>query len=176
MRQQNHPTFWKNECGKIRELISQGNTVEQVGNLYKVSKQRIFQVMTKFGIQTPIKKRKNFLRDKPSKYYWLNKMLTQKRIPKPERLRILETLVIPDVCPMLGLVLDYEGGSLGTPGWGRPEHAPSLDQIQPSKGYFLENIQILSWRANRIKNDGTPDELLKIGTYMKNLNNTSLQV
>ena len=174
MRKYKHPTFWKLECDKIKHWLQQGYTVEDIGNEYGVSKQRIFQVMTKFGIKTTLKIRKNFLRDKPSKYYWLNHMLSHKKIPKQERLIILETLNIPDVCPILGLVLDYDGGNLGNPGWGRFENSPSLDQIIPGKGYNLENIQILSWRANRIKNDGTPEELIKIGTYLQQLNNTSL--
>lgn len=35
----------------------------------------------------------------------------------------------------------------------------SLDRIDSSKGYIKGNVWVISLRANRIKNDSTPDEL-----------------
>jgi hypothetical protein len=52
------------------------------------------------------------------------------------------------------------------PGKAR-DYGPSLDRIDSSKGYELHNIQVISWRANRIKNDATPEELRMLADYME---------
>ncbi len=67
--------LWQNEIENIEAMLSLGLPMSLIGNKYGVSRQRLYQVMTKFGIQTPIRDKKNFLRDKEPKYYWLNKML-----------------------------------------------------------------------------------------------------
>ena len=158
---------WKKEVNNIVELLKT-KTVEQVGMHYGVTKQRMYQVMQKFGIETEVRKRKSFLANKSPKYYWLNNMLVRKKIKKQDRLELLETLEIPDFCPMLNIKLNYLGGEGG--GWnGRSDNSPSIDQIRPSEGYTKDNIQIISWRANRIKNDATPEELVKISQFMQNL-------
>ena len=156
---------WQLQIDNIKEYLKQGLTLEQVGIKYGVSKQRVYQVCTKFNIQTPFRARKSFLKDKPPKYYWLNKTLTHKGVNKQERLDILEKLSIPDTCPVLGTTLNYEGTGQG-PGYTRTENSPSLDQIKPGEGYYLDNIAIISWRANRIKNDGTANEHQLIANYI----------
>jgi len=158
---------WVDRVEDITARIDRGETVEEVGNVYGVSKQRIYQVMTKFGISTKVQKRDNFLRGKEPKYYWLNHMLTRKEVSRVDRLVLLETLVVPDYCPMLGCRLKYEG--TGMSGWSRQDDAPSLDRIDSSIGYVSDNVQIISWRANRIKNDSTPEELMLIASYMQKL-------
>ena len=95
--------LWKNEIGNIEYLLSIGKTIKEIGDNYSVSKQRIYQVMEKFGLSTINRKKSNFLRDKGIKYYWLNRILVNKFISKPERRELLESLNVPDVCPMLGI-------------------------------------------------------------------------
>ena len=63
----------------------------------------------------------------------------------------VEDIVIPEVCPVLGIPINI---SLGR-GRRQPD-SPSLDKFYPEKGYVKGNIQVISWRANRIKSDGTP--------------------
>ena len=158
-------TVWKEEIETIKNLLKEGISITEIGNNYGVSKQRIYQVMSKFGLETNIYKRKNFIRDLPPKYYWLNKMLCKKGLSSKDRLELLQTMKIPDKCPALGIELDYEGS--GGNGWrGRSENSPSIDRINSNIGYNKNNIQILSWRANRIKNDSTPEELLLIYKYL----------
>ena len=64
----------------------------------------------------------------------------------------LADIVIPDKCPVLGipLVADYTKRTDGT---------PSVDKIIPELGYVKGNIVIVSWRANRLKNDASLSEL-----------------
>jgi hypothetical protein len=157
-------TVWKNELSNIQQLSDDGWTLDAIGDEYGVSRQRIYQVFTKFGLSTPIKTRKNFLKDQSPAVYWLNTKLTNKKVNKEDRLYLLKNLELPEKCPILDYVLKYEG----TGGY-RDETCPSLDRIDSSKGYEIGNLQVISWRANRIKNDATPEELQKIANYMNKI-------
>ena len=67
----------------------------------------------------------------------------------------------PDYCPALGIKLDYTGED-------RTENSCSFDRLDPSKGYVKGNVYVISWRANRIKNNGTSAEHRGIAEYMDN--------
>lgn len=71
-----------------------------------------------------------------------------------------EDIVFPETCPILGIPLIFSEG-------GRTNNTPSIDRIIPEKGYVKGNIEVVSWRANRIKNDASLEELEKIVAYMK---------
>ena len=158
---------WNPELEAIAQMLVEGLDAKEIGEHYGVSKQRIYQVLQKWGLRTPQRLRATFLDGKPPKYYWLNRMLSTKKVPRAERMQILENLEIPDYCPVFGIELNYDGCSGETGFHGRKENSPSLDQIYPGKGYTLDNLQIISWRANRIKNDATPEELLQLAEYMR---------
>jgi hypothetical protein len=66
----------------------------------------------------------------------------------------------PTRCPILDCVLDYP--SLNT---GLQYNTPSLDRIDNSLGYVPGNVQIVSHRANKLKNDATLAELQKLGEW-----------
>jgi len=57
-------------------------------------------------------------------------------------------------CPLLGLELTYKKGDNTT-----PKNYATLDRIDSSKGYEEGNVQILSYRANTLKNDATIEEM-----------------
>ena len=74
-----------------------------------------------------------------------------------------ETLepLIPEYCPVFGTKLDFK-----TLGKGRANpNKPSIDRIDLSKGHTLDNIVVVSWRANDLKADGTPEELMKLAIF-----------
>lgn len=78
----------------------------------------------------------------------------------------VEDIVIPEVCPMLGIPLFFiESGTIE----GKNPNSPSVDRIIPVLGYVKGNILICSWRANQIKSDATSEELMKIATFLKSL-------
>lgn len=67
--------------------------------------------------------------------------------------------VIPDECPILKIPLKR--------GIGHPtDNSPSLDRVVPELGYTKENVRIISYRANRIKNDSSLDEVLSVASYI----------
>lgn len=69
---------------------------------------------------------------------------------------------IPKTCPVLGIPIITHIGKFNP-------NAPSIDRIDSTKGYTKENIQIISWRANRIKNDATIEELTAVIKYLEGM-------
>lgn len=67
----------------------------------------------------------------------------------------------PDECPALGIKLRYEAQSDRS-----ADDVPTIDRINSSLGYVRGNVQILSRKANRIKNDGSPEEVMMVAVYM----------
>lgn len=65
-------------------------------------------------------------------------------------------------CPVLGI--PYTTG-IGAGGKALPG-SRSLDRIEPSDGYTQGNVQVISWRANNLKSDGTPQELMMVANYV----------
>lgn len=75
---------------------------------------------------------------------------------------------IPLYCPVLGIELKKR--RLGTFGKFRDDNSISLDRINPNLPYlrkYRSNLRIISWRANRLKSNGTPDEFEKLARYMR---------
>jgi len=65
-----------------------------------------------------------------------------------------EDITIPETCPLLGIELVCHRGG------GRNQgNSPSLDRIDPTKGYIKGNVWVISNRANTLKNDATIQEL-----------------
>lgn len=58
-------------------------------------------------------------------------------------------------CPLLGIELSYDKYTNNI----APDNYASLDKIDPNKGYVVGNVQIVSFRANTLKNSATLDEL-----------------
>lgn len=71
----------------------------------------------------------------------------------------VEDIIIPDVCPILKIPLFVQGGKVGP-------NSPSLDRIIPDKGYIPENIQVISYLANTMKNNATPEQLLNFAKWV----------
>lgn len=67
----------------------------------------------------------------------------------------------PEFCPALGIKLRYEAQRSRS-----ADDAPTIDRIDSSLGYVRGNVQILSRKANRIKNDGSPEEVMRVAVFM----------
>jgi len=74
-------------------------------------------------------------------------------------------IVIPERCPILGITLDPE--RRGTLNRRARDNAPSIDRIDPRKGYTPDNIMVISYRANVLKNSALPEEIYKIAEFMR---------
>jgi len=74
-----------------------------------------------------------------------------------------EDIIIPEFCPVLGIPLFVR---LSSGGDGKNPNNPSLDRIDSSKGYVKGNVQIISWRANDLKKNGTLEEFKKLVEFL----------
>jgi hypothetical protein len=74
----------------------------------------------------------------------------------------LEDIEIPDVCPILGTRLD--GSSKKPPMINTT--APSIDRLDPSKGYTKDNVRIICARANSLKGNATASQSIAIALYV----------
>ena len=70
-------------------------------------------------------------------------------------------LAIPDYCPVLGIPIFFTEGN------GPKPNSPSIDRLKPELGYVKGNVNVISQKANRIKNDATLEELGKVYEWLK---------
>ena len=70
-------------------------------------------------------------------------------------------------CPVLGTKLIYKTKGLsGTNGYPS-ENIPSIDRIDPNKGYTQDNCRIVSLKANVLLSNGTLEEIEKVYLSLK---------
>ncbi len=72
---------------------------------------------------------------------------------------VLEDIVIPECCPLLGIKLEACMEKRRMKGPGSQDSCPSVDRIDSRKGYTKDNVWIISKKANTIKNNATVEEL-----------------
>lgn len=70
----------------------------------------------------------------------------------------LNEITFPLRCPILGIPLKWNSGEAR-------DDSYSFDRIDSSKGYDIDNLIVVSWRANRLKNNGDSKELRKISDF-----------
>jgi hypothetical protein len=71
-----------------------------------------------------------------------------------------EDLVLPKFCPLLGIEIDYSAGN------GKNLSNPSVDRIDPTKGYIKGNVEVMSMFANIMKSKASNEQLI---TFAKNV-------
>jgi len=76
----------------------------------------------------------------------------------------LSDIVIPKVCPVLKAPFE-----IATTGRGPGDFSPSLDRIIPELGYVKGNIEVISFKANRIKSDAGIEDVKSVLEYMETI-------
>lgn len=109
------------------------------------------------------KRTRDWHRNNPARSYMLAARKRANSLGLPFNLEE-QDIVFPEVCPILGIpiCLERKDGPRK-----RTDNTPSLDRKIPSQGYVKGNVFIISWRANRLKNDATLEELEAIVKYLK---------
>jgi endogenous inhibitor of DNA gyrase (YacG/DUF329 family) len=82
-----------------------------------------------------------------------------KLLKLPWNLVYEDLLPLPTVCPVLGILLNYNNRARDN------FDKPTLDRRIPNLGYIKGNVFVVSWRANKLKSDATPEELQKLASY-----------
>lgn len=75
----------------------------------------------------------------------------------------IEDIVVPRVCPVLGIPLVHGRGKL-------QDSSPALDRIVPTIGYTPGNVAVISRRANTVKSSGTAAEHRAIADWVDSWN------
>jgi len=78
----------------------------------------------------------------------------------------IEDIVIPKTCPALGIPIEPIVGK-GRIDFGKNWNSPTIDRVDPTRGYVPDNIRVISYRANFLKNEATADELEAIARYIR---------
>ena len=91
-------------------------------------------------------------------YNRLKASASKRGIPFDLTMSDLNNLSFPIVCPILGISLKYNRGKA-------EDNSYSIDRIDSSKGYSVENIVVISLKANKLKSNATSDELKKISEF-----------
>jgi len=69
----------------------------------------------------------------------------------------IDDIIIPDTCPVLGIpLIPNEGGTR------QSDNSPSVDRVDCQGGYTRGNVWVISWRANKLKSDGTLEEFRRL--------------
>lgn len=150
----------KDDYEKVKELLLEGKTYQFIADIYGVSKQRIRQVAIKYGLDrygVRLRQGSDFTQVCREK---LKAKENAARRSGVEFTITIDDLDWPKVCPILGIKLDYFTEQ------GRQENSVSFSMVDVTKGYVPGNVYICSWRANRLKNNGTAEEHKKIYEFM----------
>lgn len=67
----------------------------------------------------------------------------------------LDDIIIPQHCPYLGIPIVHS-----RPLGDSRRDVASLDRIDNTKGYTKDNIEVISWLANTMKSDASPELLI----------------
>ena len=73
----------------------------------------------------------------------------------------VDDIEFPSHCPVLGIELNYFSEIISN-------NSPSLDRFDPNGGYVKGNVILISMRANRLKMNANPEELMAIAKYAAN--------
>lgn len=73
-----------------------------------------------------------------------------------------DDIPIPDTCPVFGIPL-IRGKA------GRGRNNPSVDRIDPAKGYIKGNVRVICQRANAVKSNSSLEELELVVKDLKKL-------
>ena len=75
-----------------------------------------------------------------------------------------EDIVIPKHCPILDIeIIPNHGGKRAV------KNSPTLDRIIPELGYVKNNIQVISFKANTMKNDASITELKQFAKWVDSI-------
>lgn len=81
----------------------------------------------------------------------------------------LNNLSIPLTCPILGIPLAQNYGQA-------QDNSYSIDRIDSTKGYSADNIIVISWLANRLKSNGTTEQIRLISEFYQNLERENISI
>ena len=90
------------------------------------------------------------------------KRATDKGVPFDISIDYVES-ILPTKCPVFGTQFAYAGNKKVVP------ESPSIDRIDPAKGYVEGNIAIISAKANQIKSAYKSQDIYKVAAWLESI-------
>lgn len=91
-------------------------------------------------------------------YSRLKSSAKKRGIPFELKRADLDDMSWPITCPVLGIKLEWNTGCVKS-------NSFSIDRIDNARPYRLDNVVVVSYRANWLKNNGTLEELQQIASF-----------
>ena len=170
---------------EVERLLLEGKTLQQVADIYGCSRENVRQFRCRYlqhlskhnsgkavEVRNAQTKKLNSFKERHGREQWyLDEVgraqslafIRKRQNTKKSKWEFTITkndLEWPTHCPVLGLELDWLSDYV-------KENSPSFDRIDCTKGYIPGNVIICSWRANRIKNNGSSEEHYKIAKWLE---------
>ena len=105
----------------------------------------------------------NEYRNSRPEWYMHYKARQRATLKKTEFNIEVSDVVMPKKCPVFS---QYELKKETSDMSGPKPWSPSLDRIDNTKGYIKGNVQVLSHKANTMKGNATPQELLQFAYWV----------
>jgi len=157
---------WDLELPNMLKLSYEGWLPKDIAKVYGVSRQLISKMFLNRGIKTQdiTKELKQKRLDKIDKLYLAQYKKYKAKVYRCTQDKIqfdlaFEEIYWPVNCPVLGMPLDYYSKN--------GPNVATFDRIDPKLPYVKGNVNIISFRANTIKSDGTVEDLEKVINYLK---------
>lgn len=144
--------WYRNICKQCDASVSrlyQSEHAEQVSDRKKIYRNENFEQIQQ--------RRSQYRKDNRHKIILQNAKCRAKNRGIPFDL-CLEDIIIPEFCPILGISLTFDAVDKNS--------SPSLDRMTPDLGYVKGNVWIVSAKANRMKTDATPQDLLDFAKWV----------
>lgn len=174
----------------IIERTKNGEALQSIGDSYGISRERVRQLVQRFIYRGLLDEPAMNVRARKAQAKRAEKQITRYGMDVPtwakdnQLLRKMKTrlsnlrarckqtgvectLQLSDIyppptrCPALGIELDILNAL------PLADNALSIDRIDPSKGYTKDNIELVSFRANKIKTDASLEEIEMVLNYYK---------
>ena len=121
----------------------------------------------KYNKETSSKKNKKWIEMNP-KEHWLIRAVGRARKRSTEQnlnfditKEYLES-ILTEKCPIFNTEFVFNGNKVSK------NESPSLDKIDPKKGYVKGNVAIISMKANVIKQNASSEDIYKVANWLKN--------
>lgn len=104
------------------------------------------------------------LTQKDFKFLWTHLKASAKKrnIPFDLKPSDIDLIGIPITCPVLGIPIYFHREMV-------KDDSISFDRIDSTKGYTVDNLIVVSYRANKLKSNATLDEMKKIVNFYSNI-------
>lgn len=143
--------FYNSKNGKFGKTYSCKNCMSSYRNKNKERSRKYMEDLRKNDNDRVKEVRRRSYHKDPVKKLYLSAKNRSKRYNIPFNIQ-LEDIIIPEVCPLLEV--PFIPGTKDNYQYGY-----SLDRIDNTKGYIKGNIQVITSKANSMKNNATFEEL-----------------